>query len=314
MNIWNKKNIIYILLCILSTIIITWCNISKEEEKIVDNKKLQITTSIVPIASIVEVIGGENVSVTSLIPAWISPHGFDVSPKDLIALEQSDKVFVLYQNSSDSFLDQYKSNSNTIALGKKIEKLSAQWHDHNHEDDKEEINNEELSTDPHIWTWPKNGIILAQEILLALQNSDPKNSGIFQKNYDTFSEKLETINNNFIEKNKQKIQKEFIVFHDAYNYILQDLEIQQDKKVVFQENVLSRSNIAEYKEFIDEIELHGIDVFFKEPQFELSAIKDIISKNNIWVFTLDPLGSSQDNNGYIQTLEKNINALQNIYE
>jgi len=52
---------------------------------------------------------------------------------------------------------------------------------------------------------------------------------------------------------KGKKQADFIVFHDAYNYLFKELNIDNTKKHIFRSNVLSDPNSNDIKELIDKI-------------------------------------------------------------
>lgn len=53
---------------------------------------LTVSTSFYPIGYLVETIGGEHVSVTSVTPTNVEPHDYELSPKDVTALGQADII------------------------------------------------------------------------------------------------------------------------------------------------------------------------------------------------------------------------------
>ena len=75
-------------------------NINVENEvtsKVVaENEKIQVMTSIVPLASITNYIGWEHVEVNNLVGVWVSPHGFSLTPQNMINIQKSDIVFLLW--------------------------------------------------------------------------------------------------------------------------------------------------------------------------------------------------------------------------
>jgi ABC-type Zn2+ transport system substrate-binding protein/surface adhesin len=51
----------------------------------------------------------------------------------------------------------------------------------------------------------------------------PEQADLFSENTEAFKTELETIYTTFIEGNTNKTAKEFVVFHDAYNYLMESI-------------------------------------------------------------------------------------------
>jgi len=97
---------------------------------------------------------------------------------------------------------------------------------------------------------------MAEKITNKLSEINPENKEYFENNLNNLKTEIETAKNVFLNNIKDKKQSEFIIFHDAYNYLFLDLNIDSSKRVVFQKAVLSDPNSSEMKELIDEIKLH----------------------------------------------------------
>ena len=305
--------------------------------------KLQITTSIIPIASITNTIGWDFVDTTPLVPAGVSPHNFDIKTNQMVDIQNSDLVIYLWLDHIDGFLREAITQKDVLIPTEWIEFLESDWeHDHEehsehkdeheHEDEEsheeneehEEYNEEnheweehdehEYETDPHVWTSWKNALIIAKNIQNYLSKLQPENTQIFADNYDAFESQLNTVENIFNDSVAWKEQKYFIAFHDAYNYLLEDLEVDSSKKLVFQKNVLTDPNSAEMKELLEEIELHDIKIAYLEPQIDDSNFKSILWEYNITTYTLDPLGTDSSAQGYFEYYKDNLLALQRLYD
>lgn len=302
-------------------------------------EQIQVISTIVPLASLVETIGGEYIETSSLVPAGRSPHGFDLSPKQLVEIKNSDLVVSLGLEHIDGFLDKAIGDKNNLVVSEGIELLESSGdhhHDHweeehndeheneIHDDHLEDQHDDELeadhheeethSTDPHIWTSPENALLIADKIQKELALLDPDNIAVYEANYKKFLSDVSQLQAQFEQSIQGKTQKEFIVFHNAYNYLFDYLGVDQSKKLVFQENVMSEPNSAEFKELIDEITLHGVQDVFIEPQFVDSSLEKIAKKYTLNVSVLDPLGSDINSGGYLKNIASNIEKLQNIYE
>ena len=172
----------------------------------------------------------------------------------------------------------------------------------------------EASIDPHVWNGKVNPLLIAKKIQTELTNLQPSQKELFQTNYEKFESELTLAFEKFTLITKWKKQKEFIVFHDAYNYLLSDAWIDLEKKLIFRTNVMSDPTSASMKELTDEVVLHGVTDFFVEPQFEDKALKIFAKDNNGQIYTLNPLWVSVEAEGFMETLNSNLQALLNIYE
>ncbi|MDA7494852.1 metal ABC transporter substrate-binding protein, partial [Candidatus Gracilibacteria bacterium] len=266
-----------IALLIVMVLFLTSCNNAQENKGVHtdDNSpKIEVVTSIIPLASIANYIGGDYVDTISLIPAGVSPHGFDLKPNQMIELEKSDLIISLGFDHIDGFLDKVIEGKNVLIASDNITLMEgSDSHDHeyhedeHHEDEDEDHEDEGHEDDTHVWTSSVNALIIAINITEKLTELSPENKTYFEGNYLKFENELTEIKQGFLDRTTTKTQKEFIVFHDAYNYFFDELSIDSQKKLVFQTNVLSDPNSAEMKELIDEIDIHGVNIAFKEPQF-----------------------------------------------
>jgi zinc transport system substrate-binding protein len=121
------------------------------------------------------------------------------------------------------------------------------------EDHEEEHEHDEHESDPHVWTSAFNALVIAKNIENKLIELNPENKDIFETNYKNFETELSSVKQSFFDSILDKTQDEFVVFHDAYNYLFNELNIDSSKKLVFRTSVLSDPSSAEMKELIDEI-------------------------------------------------------------
>lgn len=320
-----KKNII----AFLSLMMLASCGVEKQEvsETVVvpeTQKTISVTSSIIPLSSVINTVGGEYVSVNTIIPAGVSPHWFDLSAQDVVAMENSDIAFIIGLDQIDGFLKKPLENKKYIAVAEGMELLEAAAHDHgDHEDEEhhdeedeheDEEHHDDHSVDAHVWLGKNNIIEIAETVRDELSAILPEQAELFAENTEIFRAELETIYSDFIVQNADKTPREFIVFHDAYNYLLQSVEIDSNLKIPFSENVLHEAGTAHMVELIEEVELHGLKNIFSEPQFSDGNLQSFATEYNLIVSTLDPIGTNDSATGYIQNLQTNLDNLALIYE
>lgn len=301
-----------IVLFLISLFLLASCQPPKSEVYSTENK-IEVVASIVPVASIVNYIWGDYVNVNSLIPAWVSPHNFELKPQDMMNIENSDLIVYLNLDHIDGFLNKNIQNKSILKLAEWIDLLKTSSHSHEHEEEVWHWD-DELEIDAHIWTSWKNAIEIATKIQKLLTEVSPSNWVYFQKNLEYFKSEIVELQLEYEREVNKKTQKEFIVFHDAYNYLFQELNIDNNKKLVFKSNVLNEPNSLELKELIDEIKHHWVNTIFKEPQFNDENLAKFASEYKLNVFDLDPLWTDISSRGFIQNYKNNLLNLKNIYE
>lgn len=329
-----KKNII----ALLAVLMLASCGTQKSEvasdsskQAKSDTKTISVSSSIVPVSSVINAIGWEYVNVNTIVPAGVSPHGFDLSAKDVVALENSDITFLIGLEQIDGFLEKTLKDKKHIELAEGMELLEAAPHDHSdhgdehedehddhghdeHEDEHDDHGHDEHSVDAHVWLGQENISAIAEEVRDQLSVILPEQAELFATNTETFQSDLEAIYSDFAENTSDKTPREFIVFHDAYNYMMQSAGMDMNLKVPFSENVLHESGTAHMAELIEEIELHWVVNIFSEPQFSDGNVQKFADEYNLTIGILDPLGADDSATGYLENLKTNLDNLSLIYE
>lgn len=325
-NVLLKKQTMKKIIILFSLFLVSCGTLNNGEEinlqlENTENNIIQVSSSIIPISSIINTIGWEFVEVHTIVPAWVSPHGFDLSAKDVVSLEDSDITFLLGLEQIDSFLKKPLESKKYVELAEGMKLIEAAAHNHDEEEDSHEENiqeeehtEDEHSVDPHVWLWKNNILLIAERIRDELSAISPEKSSYFNENTEIFRKNLEGIYQGFSEKNTWKTAKEFIVFHDAYNYLIESIGINPSLKIPFSENVLHETGTAHMAELIQEIEIHGVKNIFREPQFSDGNLQKFATEYNLIIATLDPIWIDDSADGYLKNLQNNLDNLSFIYE
>lgn len=302
-----------------------------------ENPQLQVTSSIIPLSSLINSVGWEYVSVNTIVPAGVSPHGFDLSARQMVEVEKSDIIFLVGLEEIDGFLKKSAPAEKQVHLADGIELLKAEAHSHEeehaHEEDehKEEektVGNEDIrsdehmyddeehahDSDPHVWLGKENITLIAQKIRDELSALLPEQGAYFSQNTEAFIVEMEQIYAEFETQVAGKSPREFIVFHDAYNYLMQSIRMDLWLRIPFSKNVLHETGTAHRVELIEEIELHGVRHVFREPQFSDGNLQSFADEYNLTIGILDPLGNDASASGYLQNLRNNLESLSLVYE
>lgn len=280
--------------------------------------KLNVAVTLQPYAKIVEEIGGDRVSVITMIPPNADPHSYEPKPSVLKTFSKAE----LYLSDS-SGLDQVWL-PRFLSVNKKIEMAyissGVSWmqelEDHHHGDhdgedhhekkheheDHDENHHENASLDPHLWTSPKQVIKVAENVLSALIKKDSASKSYYESRYQLFIEKWTSIDQ-FVEKTVSQIPEKrriFIVFHPSYGYLARDYGlIQRAIEVEGKE-----PKPQDLKALILEAKKNDIHAIFVQPQFSKRSAESIAKQLNAVVVSTDPLAYDIEMNlrNFIQAL------------
>ena len=273
--------------------------------------KLNVAVTLQPYAKIVEEIGGDRVSVITMIPPNADPHSYEPKPSVLKTFSKAE----LYLSDS-SGLDQVWL-PRFLSVNKKIEMAyissGVSWmqelEDHHHGDhdgedhhENKHKHEENASLDPHLWTSPKQVIKVAENVLSALIKKDSASKSYYESRYQLFIEKWTSIDQ-FVEKTVSQIPEKrriFIVFHPSYGYLARDYDlIQRAIEVEGKE-----PKPQDLKALILEAKKNDIHAIFVQPQFSKRSAESIAKQLNAVVVSTDPLAYDIEMNlrNFIQAL------------
>lgn len=147
--------------------------------------KLQVVATLFPQYDFARRVAGDRAAVTMLLPPGVESHSFDPTPADLVTMQKAD--LFLYTGAqmetwAGSLLSSLPESTTVVDLSQGIA-LSGEAHD-------EGSDGHSHLADPHIWTSPKNAMIMVASIRDALCSADPDGAAIYEENANQYLEEL----------------------------------------------------------------------------------------------------------------------------
>lgn len=182
-----------------------------QDNKYADNDgKLNVVTTIAQIAEPLSVIGGDLISVTSLMGPGVDPHLHKATTGDIAKLEKSDVIFYnglhLEANLLEVFHEMGKSKS-VVAIGEAVEEARL-------------LKDETGAKDPHIWfdieLWKTALGAAVDELIVNL----PEHKEQLEASRDQYFSQLDQLK----DESKQKLmqipseKRILVTAHDAFGY------------------------------------------------------------------------------------------------
>jgi len=146
---------------------------------------VRIVAALTDLASIASYIGGDKVEVSAIAAANSNPHSIEVFPSYMAKVARASiylKSGLGLDQWSDAIIDGSRNNSiltvdcsiGVSVLDKPSGKVDAS------------LGDVHPFGNPHYWLNPENGIIIGQNILAALQKTDPANAAAYAARFEQF--------------------------------------------------------------------------------------------------------------------------------
>ena len=174
------RNIIPIVL--LLCVILSACT---AEETAKDDTKLQIVCSDFPAYDFAREIAGDRAQITLLLKPGAEVHSYEPSPKDIIAIEESD-LFIYNGGESEEWVESLIGQDvRSVRMMDCVEtvKESGEGIYAAEEDGEDEL-------DEHVWTSPVNASEICRAICDELCAIDPDGTNEYILNFEVYNAKL----------------------------------------------------------------------------------------------------------------------------
>lgn len=178
-------------------------------------KDIKIVSTIFPSYDFARNIAADNADVDMLISPGADSHSYDPTPKDMLAVNKCD-IFIYVGGESDVWAEEILDSADNpdmivIKLIDCTEELyMEEGHDHDHEHAGE--------YDEHVWTNPRNAMLICEKIADALCKVDSENEETYKANLASYNAELSSLDEAF----KQTVangKRNEIVFGDRFPLI-----------------------------------------------------------------------------------------------
>lgn len=289
-----RKKLVSIFLGVTMAAFFVGCQSTKTAENKNDNGKIAVTVSIEPLREFTEIVGGDKVNVKTMVPNGTEPHDFEPKTQDLLELNKAN-IFVYNGLGMEHWKEQVL---NTIE-NKEVKVVEASKG--------AEVLKEGDKIDPHLWLSLDGAKIEAQNIKDALVEVDSDNKGYYEENFKKFSEKLDSLSNEYKEKFNGLANKDFVTGHAAFGYLCREFGLKQ----ISVENLFGEGEITPQKmqEIVEFCKKNDIKTIFM-PELASEKISQTLA-NEVGgkiekIYTLE---SNEEGISYIDAMKENLSKI-----
>ncbi len=250
---------------------------------------LLVTVSILPQAYFVERIGGDAVEVNIMVGPGEEAHTYEPNPEQMKALSEANVFFSIGVEYEDNWLSRFEDiNPNLLIVdaAEGIQRIpTTEAHAHGEEEEDHDEASPEENLDPHVWLAPKNGKIIAQNILNALTELAPDRADTFTSNYTSLIDDIDALDANIQTTLSGLEQRKFMVFHPAWGYFADQYNLEQISVQVGGQDPSPR----ELADLVDLAKEEKISAIFIQPNFSTADAEAIADEIGAAIAVVDPL-------------------------
>ena len=249
------------------------CACASPAEK-ADDGKIQIVATLFPYYDFARAIAGGRADVTLLLSPGREAHSFEPTPLDAVTISEAD-VFLYNGGEGEYWVDQMLDAAGghiavTARMMDYVDALDEEYvegmqgaddHDHDHDEDADH-DSDEIEYDEHIWTAPKNAVILCRAVCDAVCKADPANEEFYRANCESYCAQLEALDARFASLCASAPRK-LLVFADRFPMLYFCREYGLDYRAAFHGcSGDTEPSLATIKFLIDKVEDEDIPVVY----------------------------------------------------
>ena len=295
-----KKVLILLIISVL-----VGCKNSSEE-----NGKIKVVTTTNILADLVSEIGGNQISLQTLMGAGVDPHLYKASEGDVSKLYNADIIFyggLHLEGKLVDIFEKMQGKKNTVSVGDRLpnDQLIASA-------------NFASNYDPHVWFNIEFFKQFAQIVTDELSKADEENAEIYAENNKKYQAKLDDLEAE-IKSTIETLPREkriLVTAHDAFNYFGKAY----DFEVVGLQGISTATeagvrDVQKLSEFIIENDVKAIFVESSVPRRTIEALQAAVlsKKHNVEIggsLYSDALGNPGTEEGtYIGMFRYNVNTI-----
>ena len=274
---------------------------------------LQVAASSPIFADIVANVGGDRVSVWSVIPSGADPHTWEATPVEMVRLTESD-TFIYMGAYLEPFIEDGAWRRAARDAGIPQLELASQMlliavdrvvdhGDHVHD---------LRGGDPHVWLDPLKTVEMVDVIQRHLTELDPEGEAEYAANAEAYRDELRALDAEYRETlaSISPERRKLVVFHDAYTYFAARYKF--DVVGIVLPNPEAEPSARGIADLIATIEAENIDVVFSEPQFDTGILDAIAAETGVSVGMLLTDTFHDDVDTYLELMRFNLESLQEL--
>lgn len=250
--------------------------------------RLTVAVSIPPQAWLAERLGGDLVEVQVLMPAGASPATYELSPRQVVALDHA-RLYLAVGHPDFPFeqrlLDRWvahREDLTVVTMTAELGPLAFAGHGH---DPPGTAGSTGAEIDPHIWVAPETMAAVAEPVSRALVALDPEHATTYRRRLESLLAEIAALDRELRTAFADLPRRRFWVYHPAWGYLARQYGLEQ----VAMEAGGKELSAARLVALIDRAREEEVSVVFVQRGFSERAARALATEAGARVEVLDPL-------------------------
>ncbi len=270
---------------------------------------VEVVVSIHPWADLVSRVGGDDVEVTTLLPAGASPHAFEPLPSQAALLAEAD--LVVMNGGLDAWLsrllDAVAPRANRLVIMDRVDFVPIQGEGHDETEAASGRHEGVGAANPHVWLDPQVAARAVAVIATELAMIRPAGAERFEARAGALEAQLSQLDAELSALLAPVRDRPFVPFHDAWAYFAARYQLDL---VATLEPFPGREPSARYvAETVLAVRRTGATVIFDERQLSGRTARVVAESGGLRVVTLDPIGGPPGPESYLDLLRHNASLI-----
>lgn len=275
--------------------------------------KIKVVTTLQDFASLAATVGGDRVETFALAKGYQDPHFVDAKPSFVLQLAKADLVIAAGLELELGYLPPLLDQSRNA----KIRPGSAGYLDASVGCEVLQRPTAQVTRamgdvhpygNPHYWTDPENGRVVARAIAARLSRIDPAGAAAYKANLAAFEQKLTAKEKEWAAKMAPWANTPVVTFHESWPNFAKRFQLQVVGNVEPKPGI--PPSPSHTLEIINLITARQVPVILVEPYFDLKTPKFIAGKTGAAVVVLYPsVGGIPAIPDYLSLFDQNLDAI-----
>jgi len=220
---------------------------------------LKVVTTVAPITSLAENIGGTKIELEGVVPEGVNSHTFEPPPSVVTAIADADLIILNGLRLEEPTLELAEANKSEDAVILTLGDLAIRPEEYKYDFSFPESGGK---PNPHLWPNPALALEYATLIHEKLVDLDPENTAYFDANFKTLERRIEHLDQQ-IGIAVQTIPEEnrkLLTYHDSWAYWAERYDMTVAGAI--QPADFAEPSAGEVADFIDQVKAEKIPAIF----------------------------------------------------
>lgn len=255
--------------------------------------RMQVAVGVAPVQHFAQMIGGDLIQTTVLVPAGTDAHTYEPKPSQMRAIAAASVYLstgLEFETAWEARLKSANPHMLFVHTDAGLKKLPMPAHHEDHPDKP----GHGVELDPHVWVAPSMVRQMVARIAEAFAKADPAHAKVYAANLKAYEKTIDAVDGQLKSQfsGVPAGRRTFLVFHPAWGYLAHDYGLTQSA-IEFEGKEPSPRRLVD---IVNEAKAKGVKVVFVQPQMSRRTAATIAQAVGARLVVADPLAENWEAN------------------